>query len=250
MKKIGKIIVYCVLAVVLSVLAYFGSTYRLDFDMDEYLRNPYGLRKSITAKYKKAKCDVIYAYDLAPEEDMTYRIGEVKINGTIYQQYHGRISKSADIRIIVHKKDIKYCIANSCVNKKYLSTNYCKNHKCPKDGCSGERNPLFCKDHTCTIRDCDKYRNAYETYCEYHLAQEEAKKSADKKNSSNYSSSSSSSNSSSKKKDTYGASKYKSASDFADDYWEEFYDYEDDFDDEDDAWDAAYEYWEKQNRKK
>lgn len=47
------------------------------------------------------------------------------------------------------------------------------------------------------------------------------------------------------KKDTYDVYNYKSAQEFADDKYEEFYDYEDDYDDEDEdeAYDAAEDYW-------
>ncbi|MCR5501922.1 MAG: hypothetical protein K6F53_02845 [Lachnospiraceae bacterium] len=60
----------------------------------------------------------------------------------------------------------------------------------------------------------------------------------------NHASTSSKSTTSSKKKsDTYDVYSYKSAQDFADDKYEEFYDYEDDYEDEDEAYDAAEDYW-------
>ncbi len=43
--------------------------------------------------------------------------------------------------------------------------------------------------------------------------------------------------------DPYDVHKYKSAQDFADDKYEEFFDYEDDYEDEDEAYDAAEDYW-------
>ncbi len=49
--------------------------------------------------------------------------------------------------------------------------------------------------------------------------------------------------SSQKTYDSYDRNKYKSAQDFADDKYEEFYDYEDDYEDEDEAYDAAEDYW-------
>ena len=51
----------------------------------------------------------------------------------------------------------------------------------------------------------------------------------------------------SKTYDPYNVHDYKSAQDFADDKYEEFYDYEDDFDDEDEAYDAAEDYWNEHN---
>lgn len=49
--------------------------------------------------------------------------------------------------------------------------------------------------------------------------------------------------SSKKNSDPYDVHDYKSAEEFADDKYEEFYDYEDDYEDEDEAYDAAEEYW-------
>ncbi|WP_026522832.1 hypothetical protein [Butyrivibrio sp. VCB2001] len=64
------------------------------------------------------------------------------------------------------------------------------------------------------------------------------------KKSENSTTTSPSNNSSSKKiYDPYDVHDYKSAQDFADDKYEEFYDYEDDYEDEDEAYDAAEDYW-------
>ena len=41
----------------------------------------------------------------------------------------------------------------------------------------------------------------------------------------------------------YHVEDYRSSQDFADDKYEEFYDYEDDYEDEDEAYDAAEDYW-------
>ncbi len=59
-----------------------------------------------------------------------------------------------------------------------------------------------------------------------------------------YTSKSSSKKSGSKKSyDPYDVHKYKSAQDFADNKYKEFYEYEDDYEDEDEAYDAAEDYW-------
>ena len=58
--------------------------------------------------------------------------------------------------------------------------------------------------------------------------------------------SSKSSGSSRKKSDSYNSSRYKDADSFADDYYEEFYDYED-YEDDDDAYDGAVDYWNDRN---
>ena len=49
-----------------------------------------------------------------------------------------------------------------------------------------------------------------------------------------------------KKRDTYNSSRYKNAESFAEDYYEDFYDY-DDYEDDDDAYDAAVDYWNEWN---
>ncbi len=49
--------------------------------------------------------------------------------------------------------------------------------------------------------------------------------------------------------DSYNVQNYKSAQDFADDKYEEFYDYEDDYEDEDEAYDAAEDYWREHHKK-
>ena len=46
-----------------------------------------------------------------------------------------------------------------------------------------------------------------------------------------------------KTRDLYHVEDYSSSQDFADDKYEEFYDYEDDYEDEDEAYDAAEDYW-------
>lgn len=62
--------------------------------------------------------------------------------------------------------------------------------------------------------------------------------------------STSKSKSSKKAYDPYDADKYTSADDFAEDKYEEFYDYEDNVEDDDDAYDAAVDYWNSKNKVK
>ena len=52
-----------------------------------------------------------------------------------------------------------------------------------------------------------------------------------------------------KRYDPYDVDDYKSAQDFADDKYEEFFDYEDDYEDEDEAYDAAEDYWREHHKK-
>ena len=93
----------------------------------------------------------------------------------------------------------------------------------------------------CAKSGCTRKRSTGSIYCYEH-------KPKDTSSSSSYSSKSSSKKKSSSGKskksyDYYGVHDYKSAQDFADDKYEEFYDYEDDYEDEDEAYDAAEDYW-------
>ncbi|WP_035764933.1 hypothetical protein [Butyrivibrio sp. NC2002] len=96
------------------------------------------------------------------------------------------------------------------------------NSQCAKSGCTRKRSTgsIYCYEHKPTTASSSS--SSYSS-----------KKSSSKKS---YSSSK-------KKYDSYDVYDYKSAQDFADDKYEEFYDYEDDYDDEDEAYDAAEDYW-------
>ncbi len=93
------------------------------------------------------------------------------------------------------------------------------NKVCPVAGCS-RRVPSgykYCYYHTCNKSGCTN-KKANGSYCAKHASTK-------------------------KKYDQYDVHSYKSSQDFADDKYEEFYDYEDDFEDEDEAYDAAEDYW-------
>ena len=97
------------------------------------------------------------------------------------------------------------------------------NSQCAKSGCTRKRSTgsIYCYEHKGGSSSSSSYSSS---------------KSTSKKNSS-------SSGKSKKSYDYYGVHNYKSAQDFADDKYEEFYDYEDDYEDEDEAYDAAEDYW-------
>ncbi len=111
--------------------------------------------------------------------------------------------------------------------------------------CSGDRTEYSYRIDDNTLVKFDK---TYPVYVQKKSTWDPDKNNSKQKNSSSTGSSSkksgSSGKSSSKKKyDYYHADDYDSAWDFANDKYEEFYDYEDDYEDEDEAFDAAEEYW-------
>ncbi len=169
------------------------------------------------------------------------------------------------------------CAASGCSRDACTGGRYCRMHTCEHDGCYSynDRNgTIYCNTHAaeyvrkagytpCSVSGCYDRRRSGSSYCSTH----ECKKSDchNKKasgsdycsthNPSNRSSSSSSntsrrssasssrSSSFGKKYDQYDVYSYSNAQSFADDKYEEFYDYEDDYEDEDEAYDAAEDYW-------
>ncbi len=119
---------------------------------------------------------------------------------------------------------------------------------CAASGCWGyaSKDSSYCSKHTCSNSKCTNKVVGDTRYCSTHTEKTTSTKSSSKSSYSTKkkSSSSSKTKSSSKKKyDAYDVYSYKSAQDFADDKYEEFYDYEDDYEDEDEAYDAAEDYW-------
>ena len=155
----------------------------------------------------------------------------------------------------------KRCQYTSCNNKPIDGGVYCSSHTCIAPGCNNLRyggGTDYCYSHKCNHKGCSARRVDGCNFCSTHktvgMAEEAAawkKVQSKNNNKSKYSTSkkntgkSSAKTSGSKKKtyDSYNVYDYKSAQDFADDKYEEFYDYEDDFDDEDEAYDAAEDYW-------
>ena len=105
----------------------------------------------------------------------------------------------------------------------------CKNNCAPGS--------YFCSGHTCARSGCHNKCAIGYSYCNKHNTSTSgsSKYSSTGKKNSSYGSG--------KKTDTYDVHSYKDSISFADDKWEEFYDYEDDYDDEDEAYDDAEDYW-------
>ncbi len=169
-------------------------------------------------------------------------------NGTIFCDKHAEQ--------YANEHDYKVCAAEGCWATASSKSSYCSRHTCIVGGC-----------YSCVLegqRKCEAHSEAYivAKYKKNNFAsgkKEEDKSSVgssvtrktngnsgSKTGTGSYRSTtgkSTSKKSSSKTYDPYDVGDYKSAQDFADDKYEEFYDYEDDYEDEDEAYDAAEEYW-------
>lgn len=135
-------------------------------------------------------------------------------NGTVYCDYH-----AAEY---ARNKGYKVCAVSGCYAGAQSKGSYCSKHTCREKNCYSKSvtgNSGYCSTH-----DPSKKKTS---------SVSTVKKSTSKKKSS----------SQAKKYDTYHVYDYDSAQSFADDKYEEFYDYEDDYDDEDEAYDAAEDYW-------
>lgn len=95
----------------------------------------------------------------------------------------------------------------------------------------------------CAKSGCTRKRSTGSIYCYEHKPKATTSSSSYSNSKSTAKKKSSSSGKSKKSYDYYGVQDYKTAQDFADDKYEEFYDYEDDYEDEDEAYDAAEDYW-------
>ena len=158
------------------------------------------------------------------------------------------------------------CDYQGCTRSCVQGGRFCSYHTCTVKGCKGLRwsdKVPYCYEHRCNMRDCTSPHMAGSRYCSKHDSAGKAaeakmwEKNKNKNNKSTVKSSGSKAKTYSsgvknkkyntgankKKNDPYDVYDYKSAQDFADDKYEEFYDYEDDYDDEDEAYDAAEDYW-------
>ncbi len=130
------------------------------------------------------------------------------------------------------------CLKRYCEKEAVKGGCYCIYHTCAEPGCYAEVSSSNEK--------CEKHKNHYNSNTFKNKSKTGVTSSQTKRNNVK---SGVRSSSSGKKKDTYDVYSYKSARDFADDKYEEFYDYEDDFDDEDEAYDAAEDYWREHHKK-
>ena len=148
-------------------------------------------------------------------------------NGTVFCDTHAAQ--------YAREKGYKVCAASGCWGYAAKDSSYCSKHTCSHSNCTSKvvEGTRYCSTHT---------EKTNTTKSSYKSSGYTTKKSTS--SSKSYSSNSSSKKSGSKKSyDPYDVHKYKSAQDFADDKYEEFYDYEDDYEDEDEAYDAAEDYW-------
>ncbi len=157
-------------------------------------------------------------------------------NGTVFCDKH-----AAEY---AREKGYKACAYSGCWGYASKDSSYCSKHTCSNSKCTSKvvDGTRYCSTHaekTSTTKSTSK-SSSYST-----KKSTSSSKSTTSKSTSRYSGSKKSSSKSSSKKsyDPYDVHSYKSAQDFADDKYEEFYDYEDDFDDEDEAYDAAEDYW-------
>ncbi len=154
------------------------------------------------------------------------------------------------------------CETQDCYNYRNNGTVYCDKHAaewlkksgkkaCIVSGCyaSQLKDCNYCSKHKCDQKDCKAKALDGSRYCKTHDPSNKAKTTTTKKSSSTTTTKKKTTSSSSKKKyDPYDVYNYKSAQDFADDKYEEFYDYEDYYDDEDEAYDAAEDYWREHHK--
>ena len=136
------------------------------------------------------------------------------------------------------------CARSGCHNKCALGYSYCNKHNnVKKEPYSGECGVVSCKNkivsgsyycskHTCAKSGCNNKCAIGYSYCNKHNSSSKKKTTSNGKYSS-----------SKWKSDTYDVHSYSDSQSFADDKYEEFYDYEDDYEDEDEAWDDAVDYW-------
>lgn len=159
-------------------------------------------------------------------------------NGTVFCDYH-----AAEY---VKEQGYTPCKEYGCYKRVYSGHKYCTIHECQDRNCSARKqgDSNYCKDHqprTSTSKSSSGSK--YSTGKSYSGS---SKSSTSKSGSSK---SSSGKSTTKKKYDPYDVYNYKSAQDFADDKYEEFFDYEDDYEDEDEAYDAAEDYWRAHHKK-
>ena len=145
------------------------------------------------------------------------------------------------------------CSASGCKNSRASGSTYCSTHTCHHGSCKSKilSGSKYCSSHTCAQSGCYREVNSANSKCSIHKnstgsSATAATTTAASTGSRPYTYTSSGSiisTASGRRTDPYNVYSYSSAQDFADDKYEEFFDYEDDYEDEDEAYDAAEEYW-------
>ena len=193
--------------------------------------------------------EVINKYlDVRIKADKFEETGEVLLDmlGSVPEDYNGGIA--SEVSMLRSYLTDGYA-ADHADHYKYLD-GYCAYEHCYNRPVGGH---FYCTEHECSFADCKSVCDHSGIYCKYHKDFMEYKDSIAefdfKKTDASDKTVTASSNrrktrsSSMKKYDTYDVYSYSSAQDFADDKYEEFYDYEDDYEDEDEAYEAAEDYW-------
>ena len=136
------------------------------------------------------------------------------------------------------------CFETGCKNYCVPHCYYCHTHKCAMSGCPYGKTAgsNYCSSHKASKTGSYSKKSSYSTK-KTSSSSSTKKYSTESSYTNNKKKSSYSSSSRKGRVDTYDVHSYKDSQSFADDKWEEFYDYEDDYDDEDEAYDDAEDYW-------
>lgn len=135
----------------------------------------------------------------------------------------------------------KNCAVAGCKRNPVVSSNYCSEHECIYDGCHNLRisGNKYCQIHFdkiwAEIHSNQNYVNSISSYKKKNYPSRSSSSSTKSYKSKVYPKS--------KTFDSYDVNDYDDPYSFAEDKYEEFYDYEDDYEDEDEAYDAAVDYW-------
>ena len=135
------------------------------------------------------------------------------------------------------------CFETGCSNYCVPHCYYCHTHKCAMSGCPYGKTAgsSYCTKHKTSRPFGSSTKNSYST--KKTTSSSSSKKYSTGSKSSGYKKKTYGSSSKKGRADTYDVHSYKDSQSFADDKWEEFYDYEDVYDDEDEAYDDAEDNW-------
>ena len=144
--------------------------------------------------------------------------------------------------------EIIYCKISNCDRRVRPGSNYCPTHCCDEPGCgnikaSGTR---YCTIHYQQYNKSDyssSYTPSTKSSTKTYNKSSSSSRSYSSTTKKSYNNSGSYKSNKSRRADYYDVNDYDDPDSFADDKYEEFYDYEDDYDDEDEAYDAAVDYW-------
>lgn len=165
----------------------------------------------------------------------------------------------------------KTCAVSGCENSCATGSNYCRQHTCQKDGCSGLRKDngtVYCDTHAkhyaeeqgykpCAASGCYRRRATGSSYCSTHTCKQSGctkqvvtgsnycithKPKPVQKSTKSYTKSTNKKTYKKNNYDSYDVNEYDDPDDFADEWGEEFGDGS-----FDDGYDDAYDYWEDEH---